>query len=58
MIKRIVTAYLITLLSGWVHAQPNYDFAPLTRQIQQWVDKGYYPGASMLVIKGDKPIYE
>jgi CubicO group peptidase (beta-lactamase class C family) len=58
MKKRAVTAFLVTLLSSWVRAQSAYDFAPLTAQIQQWVDKGYYPGASMLIIKDDKRVYE
>ncbi|WP_211300885.1 serine hydrolase domain-containing protein [Spirosoma oryzae] len=48
----------MTLLCGWVCAQPAYDFTPLTRQIRQWVDKGYYSGASMLIIKNDKQVYE
>ena len=36
----------------------TYNFAPLTQQIQAWVSKGYYPGASMLIAKDGDVIYE
>ncbi|MVM36744.1 serine hydrolase [Spirosoma sp. HMF3257] len=58
MKRWVMAACLFALVSRWVQAQSAYDFEPITRQIQQWVDKRYYPGASMLVIKDDKLIYE
>jgi len=33
-------------------------FESVTRQIRQWVDKGYYPGASILIVKDSKVILE
>ena len=35
-----------------------YDFSPVTAQIQEWVDKGYYPGASLIVYKDNHLVYE
>jgi CubicO group peptidase (beta-lactamase class C family) len=36
----------------------NDKFSVLTEKIQSWVDRGYYPGAAMLVAKDNKIIYE
>lgn len=38
--------------------QSPYGFAPVDQQIRQWVDKGYYKGASLVVVKGGEPIFE
>jgi len=35
-----------------------YDFPPLERKIQEWVDSGYYSGASVLITKDNKVIYK
>lgn len=35
-----------------------YDFSPVEKKIQQWVDSGYYTGASIIIAKDDKVIYE
>jgi CubicO group peptidase (beta-lactamase class C family) len=34
------------------------DFSPVTAQIESWVSKGYYPGASLIVYKDAKLVYE
>ena len=34
-----------------------YDFSPLDSLIRGWVDKGYYPGASICVVKNDSVIF-
>ena len=34
------------------------DFSTVTRQVQAWMDKGYYPGAAMLVAKDNRIVYE
>jgi CubicO group peptidase (beta-lactamase class C family) len=39
-------------------ASTNYDFTPLERKIQDWVDSGYYSGASVLIAKDNKTIYK
>lgn len=35
-----------------------YDFSPLDSLIRGWVDKGYYPGASICVVKNDTIIFQ
>lgn len=35
-----------------------YDFSPLDSLIRGWVDKGYYPGASICVVKNDTVIFQ
>jgi len=53
---------VLSLVKRDPHSAKNgktaYDFAPVTAQIQQWVDKGYYPGASLIVYKDKHLIYE
>jgi CubicO group peptidase (beta-lactamase class C family) len=39
-------------------AEPSYDFAPVTDQIQRWVDKGYYSRASLLIAKDGRVVCE
>lgn len=34
------------------------DFSPLDSIIQEWVNKGYYPGASICVVKNDTIIFQ
>lgn len=36
----------------------DYDFSCVSSTIQSWVDKGYYPGASILIGRGDKVLFE
>jgi CubicO group peptidase (beta-lactamase class C family) len=38
--------------------QTNADFSAITRQVQGWVDHGYYPGAAVLVAKDNQVVYE
>ena len=39
-------------------AQSQYDFSPIENKIKSWVDSGYYPGASIIIAKDNKVIYE
>jgi len=41
-----------------VTAQSRYDFSPIENKIKSWVDSGYYPGASVIIAKDNKIIYE
>ena len=34
-----------------------YDFSPLDSLIRGWVDKGYYPGVSVCVVKNDSVVF-
>lgn len=36
----------------------EYDFSPVHNKIKNWVDSGYYKGASLIVAKDSKIIYE
>lgn len=36
----------------------HYDFSPLDSIIQGWVSKGYYPGASICVVRNDSVIFQ
>ena len=38
--------------------QSHYEFSPLDSVIQGWVSKGYYPGASICVVKNDSIIFQ
>jgi CubicO group peptidase (beta-lactamase class C family) len=35
-----------------------YDFSAVTGRVQGWVDRGYYPGAAVLIAKDNQVIYE
>ncbi|EOR94354.1 hypothetical protein ADIARSV_2474 [Arcticibacter svalbardensis MN12-7] len=35
----------------------KYDFSPLERKIQGWIDSGYYPRASILIARNNQIIY-
>lgn len=39
-------------------APKDYDFSAVTDRIQGWVDKGYYPGAAIRVVKDGRIVYE
>ena len=54
MKKDVGILWFIVSLTSCIQAKSTYDFLPVNRQIQQWVDKGYYPGASIRLIKDDK----
>jgi CubicO group peptidase (beta-lactamase class C family)/pimeloyl-ACP methyl ester carboxylesterase len=34
------------------------DFSAVTDQVQSWISRGYYPGASLLIVQGRKVVYE
>jgi CubicO group peptidase (beta-lactamase class C family) len=34
------------------------DFSAVTQQVQGWIDKGYYPGAAVLIAKDNRIVYE
>lgn len=36
----------------------NYDFSPIKKRITSWVEKGYYSGASIVIVKDNQIIYE
>lgn len=63
------TLVFVTLIfAGWVlqgcallktsAEQSPYDFSAVDQRIQIWVDKGYYPGASLVIAKDNQIIHE
>ena len=38
--------------------QADYDFTPLDSIITSWMNKGYYPGASICVVRDDSVIFQ
>ena len=60
--RLLIAAFVsICLLSGSCKISSGqgsqYDFSSLDSVIQGWVDKGYYPGASICVVKNDTVIF-
>jgi CubicO group peptidase (beta-lactamase class C family) len=35
-----------------------YDFSPIKTKLESWVAKGYYPGASIIIVKNNQVVYE
>lgn len=59
MYKLICCLCLISSLNVTVSAQGKpYDFSPLSAKIQDWVDKGFYSGASVMIVQNDEVIYK
>ena len=38
--------------------QAAYDFTPLDSIVTSWMNKGYYPGASICVVRDDSVIFQ
>lgn len=62
MIKQFLPVYLFAaclLCSFTTLAQraSAYDFTPITKTVQAWVDSGYYKGASVMIVKDNKTVY-
>jgi CubicO group peptidase (beta-lactamase class C family) len=46
------------LLAQELHRENSYDFLSIKNKIQSWIDSGYYNGASIIIVKNNKPLYE
>jgi serine-type D-Ala-D-Ala carboxypeptidase/endopeptidase len=62
-VKHKFTGFLLLLSFAFCYSQKTdkkllYNFAPLQNKIQSWVDSGYYKGASIIIVKYNKTIYE
>jgi CubicO group peptidase (beta-lactamase class C family) len=44
-------------VSGWAGLPASHNFSPITAKIQGWLDKGYYPGASLIVYQDNHLVY-
>jgi CubicO group peptidase (beta-lactamase class C family) len=58
LLPQLRTIYLGSLLMfpGIIHGAN--DFTPVASKIQEWIDKGYYPGCSIIVYKDNRVAYE
>jgi CubicO group peptidase (beta-lactamase class C family) len=58
----LCTALFITILAHPSDGQkpPGQPggFSPITDRVQGWVDKGYYPGAAVLIARNNRVLYE
>jgi CubicO group peptidase (beta-lactamase class C family)/pimeloyl-ACP methyl ester carboxylesterase len=36
----------------------NYDFSPIDRKIQSWIDSGYYHGAGLIIVRNNQVILD
>jgi len=50
--------FLALTITSSLAARAADDFSAITARVQGWVDKGYYPGASVLIAKDNRVIYE
>ena len=50
----------LLLVSGLAEAQdkPQYDFKPVDDRIRGWVEKAYYEGAAVRIVKNDSVLFE
>ena len=61
---RILSGIVLFLTVGCKSTQNSkknnavYDFSPMDKKINSWIDKGYYPGAGISVFKDNKNVYE
>ncbi len=58
LLSQLQTICLGSLLifPGIIHGAD--DFTPVASKIQDWIDKGYYPGCSIIVYKDNHIAYE
>jgi CubicO group peptidase (beta-lactamase class C family)/pimeloyl-ACP methyl ester carboxylesterase len=52
----LIPALLFAFIA--VQAQKQYDFSPLNQLIGSWIQNGYYPGASVCIVRDDHIIFQ
>lgn len=63
MIKKLINTTLWALAALFLASCsrqvriPDYDFSPLDSIIVGWIDRGYYPGAAICVVKNDSVVF-
>jgi serine-type D-Ala-D-Ala carboxypeptidase len=54
-----VAVLTVSALTGaQTSSNSQYDFSPVAKHIQEWIDQQYYPGAGLLVAKDNQVVYE
>ena len=57
--KRLVLfCSLICSLSVLKSQTKSYNFSPLNQLVNKWVERNYYPGASLIIAKNDTVVFE
>jgi len=59
MIKRntlLIPVLLFALIT--VQAQKKYDFSPVDQLIGSWIQKSYYPGASVCIVRNNQVVFQ
>lgn len=59
MIKRqtlLIPVLLFALIT--IQAQKKYDFSPLDQLIGSWIQKSYYPGASVCIVRNNQVVFQ
>lgn len=54
----VTVCLLVSSCKTSLGRKDHYDFSPLDSIIRGWVDKGYYPGASICVVRNDSVIFQ
>lgn len=55
--KYLVGCIVLCACVGETHTQKAYDFTPLDSIISGWMEKGYYPGGAVCVMKDDSVLF-
>ena len=55
--KYLVGCIVLCACVGETHTQKVYDFTPLDSIISGWMEKGYYPGGAVCVMKDDSVLF-
>ena len=59
MIKRntlLIPVLLFALIT--IQAQKKYDFSPLDQLVGSWIQKGYYPRASVCIVRNNQVVFQ
>jgi len=51
-------AIIISFVSGCSLSVSAYEFGPVNKLINSWVEKNYYPGASIVIARNDTVVFE
>ena len=54
----LVVGLMVTSCLRQSKQDVTYDFTPLDSIISSWMDKGYYPGGAICVVKNDSVLFE
>jgi CubicO group peptidase (beta-lactamase class C family) len=53
----LAAVFLVPWMTSGRPKTATYDFSPVTKRVQAWIDRGDYPGAAVWIAKGDQVVY-